>query len=354
MDGTHAEPCDAPVQVVCEGRTVTATRDFSVAEEWCSTVMASKVSNMSLDCEWSPPWYRGDAPERICVIQLATETACLVFNVVHIQKLPEPMVQLLKDETIMKFGVNVQGDCTRLERDFDVEVSGWHDLISAARLHKQKGDSLPSSRSLGDLVKTVLHRDMEKAGGARIGDWSKWPLSESQVLYAALDVCLASDVFLKGPDCVRQPVPQIKRAREDEPEEGSTKVLKQSNAKDDAPKSNQQSNKQVSDFYLMMRNKSIDPPQKGKKDRPQGSKTCLNGLCFVVSGVLDSMDRKECHEYIEKHGGSVAKSLTKKVTHLLNDHGEVGPAKKKQALQKGIPIVGEDVLFDIVRAAGNP
>eukprot|EP00959_Pyramimonas_sp_CCMP1952_P134316 2810041-Pyramimonas_sp.AAC.1 len=91
MDGTHAEPCDAPVQVVCEGRTVTATRDFSVAEEWCSTVMASKVSNMSLDCEWSPPWYRGDAPERICVIQLATETACLVFNVVHIQKLPEPM-----------------------------------------------------------------------------------------------------------------------------------------------------------------------------------------------------------------------------------------------------------------------
>jgi hypothetical protein len=353
MAGALVEPFDGDMRIDCEGRSVTATRSFSVAENWCrDALISSNATGLSLDCEWVPPWYRGDAPERICVIQLATTTSCLVFNVVNIEVLPETMLQALKDERIMKVGVSIQGDCTRLERDFDVEVSGAHDLISAARLHRQKGDNLPKSRSLEDLVNSVLGRDMKKEGGVRIGDWSLWPLTEAQVVYAALDVCLAHDVFLKGPDCLRQAVPQTKRACEAEAGElvGPAKVAKTSTLKDGC------SNKKVStDFYMMMRNKSIKPPQKGNKARPEGSKTCLQGLCFVISGVLDSMDRKECQEYIEKHGGTTAKTVTaKKVTHLLNDHGEVGPAKKKQAEQKGIPIIGEDTLFDLVRAEGNP
>lgn len=74
-------------------------------------------------------------------------------------------------------------------------------------------------------------------------------------------------------------------------------------------------------------------------------------MCCCVDlqlGVLDSMNRKECEEYILKHGGAMAKSITVKVTHVLNDHGEIGPVKLKQAQAKGIPVVSEDVLFQLV------
>jgi hypothetical protein len=43
----------------------------------------------------------------------------------------------------------------------------------------------------------------------------------------------------------------------------------------------------------------------------------------IVSGVLDSFSRKEFEEFITSHGGVVSKSITKKLTHLVNDHGEV-------------------------------
>lgn len=106
----------------------------------------------------------------------------------------------------------------------------------------------------------------------------------------------------------------------------------------------------AANLYVMLRNKSIDPPSRGVKAHPQGAAGALAGKCFVVSGVLDSMTRDECAAYIQRHGGQVGKSLTLKTTHILNDHGEVGWSKRKQATARGIPIVSEDVMFQLVRA----
>ena len=56
---------------------------------------------------------------------------------------------------------------------------------------------------------------------------------------------------------------------------------------------------------------------------------------------------------MERHGGAVSKAVTKKTTHLLNDHGEIGPAKKAKCDKAGVRIVGEDFLLDLVRAAAE-
>lgn len=45
------------------------------------------------------------------------------------------------------------------------------------------------------------------------------------------------------------------------------------------------------------------PPNKGQKAIPQGSETCLAGKSFVITGVLDSLEREEAEELIRKHGG---------------------------------------------------
>ena len=53
--------------------------------------------------------------------------------------------------------------------------------------------------------------------------------------------------------------------------------------------------------------------------------------------------------YVTKYGGKIVKSVTKAVTHLVNDHGEVGPSKLAKCKKNGVPIVGEDVILELVR-----
>ena len=39
--------------------------------------------------------------------------------------------------------------------------------------------------------------------------------------------------------------------------------------------------------------------------RPQGGDNCLEGLTFVVTGVLESLERDEVRSLVERYGGKV-------------------------------------------------
>merc|ERR1712072_1658211 len=100
-----------------------------------------------------------------------------------------------------------------------------------------------------------------------------------------------------------------------------------------------------------MRNSVLKPPNLGKKDHPEGAKNALAKVCIIVSGILDSFERADLEEYVKKHGGSVSKSVTGKVTHLVTDHGEAGPSKIAKCKELGIPCVSEDVILKMVSDA---
>merc|ERR1711904_737170 len=108
----------------------------------------------------------------------------------------------------------------------------------------------------------------------------------------------------------------------------------------------QKDNKQ--NFFMAMRNSIVKAPNVGKKHHPEGSSNALAGVCIIVSGVLDSFERADMEAYVKKHGGSVSKSVTAKVTHLVTDHGEAGPSKLAKCKEFGIPVVSEDVILDMV------
>ena len=74
---------------------------------------------------------------------------------------------------------------------------------------------------------------------------------------------------------------------------------------------------------------------------------------MIISGVLDSFSREEMTTYITQHGGRVVKSVSRKVTVLLNDHGEVGLSKKAKCEALGIQIASEDFVLDKVLLASN-
>lgn len=49
----------------------------------------------------------------------------------------------------------------------------------------------------------------------------------------------------------------------------------------------------------------------------QGADNCLEGCVFVLTGVLESMERDDTKSMIERYGGKVTGNVSKKTTYLV-------------------------------------
>ncbi|EDV47831.1 replication factor C subunit 1 [Drosophila erecta] len=100
-------------------------------------------------------------------------------------------------------------------------------------------------------------------------------------------------------------------------------------------------------LYQKYKNRSscLNP---GSKEIPKGSPDCLSGLTFVVTGVLESMEREEAESVIKEYGGRVMTVVGKKLKYLVVGE-EAGPKKLAVAEELNIPILSEDGLFDLIR-----
>jgi len=61
----------------------------------------------------------------------------------------------------------------------------------------------------------------------------------------------------------------------------------------------------------------------------QGQDNCLEGLTFVVTGVLESVDRDDTKNLIERYGGKVTGSVSRNTSYIVvgRDAGETKLAK---------------------------
>ena len=71
-----------------------------------------------------------------------------------------------------------------------------------------------------------------------------------------------------------------------------------------------------SDSYRSYLNRS-GPRAPGSKPIPEGEEDCLDGLTFVITGVLESMEREQASDLIKKYGGKVTVSVSKKTSYLV-------------------------------------
>lgn len=104
-------------------------------------------------------------------------------------------------------------------------------------------------------------------------------------------------------------------------------------------------NRRNSNYYQMLHRQA--PPNLGNKEYPEGEPGCLGGLTFVITGVLDSMERDDCKDYIIKYGGRVTGSVSGKTSYLIV--GLEPGSKVAKAKAKNIEIIDEDGLLDLVR-----
>lgn len=67
----------------------------------------------------------------------------------------------------------------------------------------------------------------------------------------------------------------------------------------------------------------------------------LAGKSIVVSGVFRTFSRDGIKEAIERHGGKVSGSISKKTTFVVAG-ADMGPAKRAKADELGVPVIDED------------
>ncbi|XP_052365371.1 LOW QUALITY PROTEIN: replication factor C subunit 1 [Oncorhynchus keta] len=91
------------------------------------------------------------------------------------------------------------------------------------------------------------------------------------------------------------------------------------------------------------------PRALGSKPIPTGAENCLEGCVFVISGVLDSMEREDAKCLIERYGGKVTGSISKRTTYLVMGR-DGGAAKTEKAEGFGTKILDEDGLLELIRS----
>ncbi|TNM86087.1 hypothetical protein fugu_008358 [Takifugu bimaculatus] len=90
------------------------------------------------------------------------------------------------------------------------------------------------------------------------------------------------------------------------------------------------------------------PRALGSKEIPQGAENCLEGCVFVLTGVLESMERDETKSLIERYGGKVTGNISKRTTYLVQGR-DSGVSKLEKAESLGTKILDEDGLLELIR-----
>lgn len=98
--------------------------------------------------------------------------------------------------SVLKFGVGILDDATKLREDYSLTVRGCVDLRYFAQrcLHRPQAQQVGS---LSKLCKTVLDYNLDKSVDISCSDWDSEVLTQEQVTYAAKDACVGREIFYK-------------------------------------------------------------------------------------------------------------------------------------------------------------
>ncbi|KAL8997168.1 MAG: hypothetical protein Q9169_003495 [Polycauliona sp. 2 TL-2023] len=155
-------------------------------------------SVIGFDIEWKPSATAQDGIRKnVALIQLASEERIALFHVARfskddtIENLVAPTFKaIMESSSIIKVGVSVKGDCTRLRNHMNIDSHGLFELSHLYKLVKfSLTDVKKINRRLVALAQQVeehLMLPMSKDDSVRASDWSE-ELTYQQIYYAASD-----------------------------------------------------------------------------------------------------------------------------------------------------------------------
>jgi 3'-5' exonuclease len=156
-------------------------KSLETSEKAAQLFLNEKV--LGFDLEWKPNSSTSDGIKKnVSLIQIASETRIALFHVALFKgETPEKLVpptfrKLMESPEVMKCGVSVMGDCTRLRNHLEIKSQG---LIELSHLHKlvnfmTTGNGNTNRRlvRMADVVEEHLQLPLFK-GEVRSSDWTK-------------------------------------------------------------------------------------------------------------------------------------------------------------------------------------
>ena len=128
------------------------------------------------------------------MIQIATHDFCLLIQIYKISKnnktFPRSLINFLRDDKVLKLGVNTSGDSDWLKKSYDIECDGLFDLNMLASKKYYVASSL---LALGNMFSDLkLDKSKRKLMGY---DFDASSLKPASIKYAAEDAFSAIQIY---------------------------------------------------------------------------------------------------------------------------------------------------------------
>ncbi|OQE45000.1 hypothetical protein PENCOP_c002G06028 [Penicillium coprophilum] len=171
-------------------------RTLQSTEEAVQHFLGSKV--IGFDMEWKAQASGWDSIQsNVSVIQIANEERIAIFQVAlfrparSLEDLVSPSLKrLIESPDVIKVGVSIKADCTRLRKYLGVDARATFELSHLYKLIKYGKDNpkLVNKRgvNLSEQINEHFGLPLEKSDDVRCSDWTR-SLSYRQVQYAATD-----------------------------------------------------------------------------------------------------------------------------------------------------------------------
>jgi ribonuclease D len=202
------EPVTRVHNITAEGMefTITETLRASMVEMWLHAVKqrfldATPIKCVGLDCEFTTP--RDKIHQCAAVLQLSVASEILVFQICRTDHVPQLLKDFLGDPTIRFCGAAIGND-VRMLQSYGIQIPSVYDLQVIMPNPTKK--PIPSLYGLSNAtIGTKLEKKKRIKKNKKKGDeeeeeeeliygWAKVPLSDKQVLYAALDARLGFEI----------------------------------------------------------------------------------------------------------------------------------------------------------------
>ncbi|WP_127716902.1 3'-5' exonuclease [Halobacteriovorax sp. HLS] len=137
----------------------------------------AKHKVLGFDTETRPSFKKGEYYD-ISLLQLATQSDAYLFRM-NLHTLPQEIIDLLADPTVIKAGVAVRDDIKGIQKLYPFDDNSFIDLATIAKEKQFKNFGLRA------LCAIFLEQRLSKR--AKITNWEQEKLTKAQIHYAACD-----------------------------------------------------------------------------------------------------------------------------------------------------------------------
>ncbi|CAM8928491.1 unnamed protein product [Rhodiola kirilowii] len=149
---------------------------------------------VGLDCEWKPNHAKGSKPNKVSIMQIASEKKVFILDLIKLyddvpDTLDKCLIRILHSPRILKLGYNFQCDIKQLASSYRTLKCFRHYemLLDIQNIFKE------TRGGLSGLTKKILGVGLNKT--RRNSNWEQRPLTPNQLEYAALDAVVLIHIF---------------------------------------------------------------------------------------------------------------------------------------------------------------